>query len=446
MSARVLIVDDSTTVRRIAADMLRRRGFECFEAIDGRAAIALLQTTPADLVLVDFVMPGMNGFQFCRELRNHEGLRGTPVVLVSAKSHRIRERFIEQTGALDAIGKPFDEGALAAVVENVLRRVRSGVTREPQEITDEVFIEPGNSMAPEAPEESTSVGVAGVLVLRLAEKLAGFCGKTADQLIHELSQRLTPQESSRLLTEVQESEAGIILSGRLPTIPLNEVLNVLQVERHSGRLRMTRDNVEITATFQDGAVALVAARNGPDEFRLGQFLLLDNAIRPEELEQTLQEVSGVPLGTRLLRAGAISELALTRALTKQSSELVYDVLRWRTGRFEFVRETARTLPFGTNLKLKVSELIIEGYRRIEEWQHLERTLGHFDSVLAKAPEILNELDLDVLPNAELSVLNLVDGTRTIRELVAASSAPGFETSRILAQFIAAKMIVRRPSS
>src|SRR5262249_25488128 len=108
--------------------ILERHGFEPIPAPDGQVAIEALTTaeSPFDLVLLDFVMPKMNGFQFCRAIRAREEWKKLPVLLMSAKTERIREQFVKQTGATDAITKPFDAQALVAAIENALRRVATG--------------------------------------------------------------------------------------------------------------------------------------------------------------------------------------------------------------------------------------------------------------------------------------------------------------------------------
>ena len=112
MTTRVLVVDDSPTIRKVVSAVLERHGFESTQAADGQEALEALgrssapgaadgaSARPIDLVLVDFVMPRMNGFQLCRAMRQKEELRGIPVVLMSAKSDQIREHFVQQTGAI----------------------------------------------------------------------------------------------------------------------------------------------------------------------------------------------------------------------------------------------------------------------------------------------------------------------------------------------------------
>src|SRR5689334_9764465 len=108
MPTRVLVVDDSPTIRKVVVAVLERHGFEAVQAADGLSALDALVnaqrsgdgddrggegddgaengTGKIDLVLVDFVMPKMNGFQLCRAIRQDGKLRSTPVVLMSAKS------------------------------------------------------------------------------------------------------------------------------------------------------------------------------------------------------------------------------------------------------------------------------------------------------------------------------------------------------------------------
>src|SRR3954464_14736112 len=129
MSARILVVDDSPTIRKVVGAILEARAYQALLAVDGQDALELLANEKVDLVLLDFVMPRMNGYQFCRELRAHPELKNLPVVLMSAKGDKIRGQFVQQTGAIDAITKPFDARGLIAVVEGALKKHTEGRAR-----------------------------------------------------------------------------------------------------------------------------------------------------------------------------------------------------------------------------------------------------------------------------------------------------------------------------
>src|SRR5262244_1200710 len=129
-NARVLVVDDSPTILKVVSAILARHGYEPAAARDGLAGIEMIKRGPKfDLVLLDFVMPRMNGYQFCRELRSNPAHRSLPVVLMSAKGDKIRGQFVQQTGAVDAITKPFDARALVAVIEGALTKTAEGRAR-----------------------------------------------------------------------------------------------------------------------------------------------------------------------------------------------------------------------------------------------------------------------------------------------------------------------------
>ena len=101
-SHRVLVVDDSATIRRLVDKTLTRAGYEVLLASDGQEGLELALGKGPDLVLVDFVMPKMNGYQMCQALHAVDNLRRVPVVLMSARAERIADQFLAQTGAVAA--------------------------------------------------------------------------------------------------------------------------------------------------------------------------------------------------------------------------------------------------------------------------------------------------------------------------------------------------------
>jgi DNA-binding response OmpR family regulator len=126
MHGRVLIVEDDDTLARVIADNLRFAGYEVSAAGDGREAVARLRTFQPDLVLLDLMLPGQNGFELCGVLR--QGGR-TPIVILSARAQKTDKLRGLKLGADDYLTKPFDLDELLARIQAVLRRSRRGVDR-----------------------------------------------------------------------------------------------------------------------------------------------------------------------------------------------------------------------------------------------------------------------------------------------------------------------------
>jgi CheY-like chemotaxis protein len=407
MTTRVLVVDDSPTIRKVVSSVLERHGFEALQAADGQSALEALThaaksengngSSKIDLVLVDFVMPKMNGFQLCRALRQSERLRATPVVLMSAKSDRIAAHFVQQTGAIDAIAKPFDAQALIAVIENAMRRADRWRAR-------------GVSVSADTPVDFT-----------VAERIA---------------------DSAAL---------PIALSGDLAVIPIGAALQLLQIEAKSGTLLVADGETEVTISLRDGLIDLVHARGVGKEFRLGRYFVEHGLVTEEDIDRLLRQSQPAVearsgrklLGDLLVDSGRVSADQLRNALARQSSELVYEVLRWPGGRFEFYRQPLTRLAESARLGLPIASVVMEGFRRVDEWRVVESGLGSFESVLLKDLAAVDAIDVDRLATAEQRLLEMVDGERTVREVIEQSHMSSFDACKILFQLLEARLVRRR---
>jgi DNA-binding response OmpR family regulator len=118
---RVLVVDDETTVREVVVAYLEREGYRAAEAADGRAALEAMAQTPPDLVILDVMLPKIDGFTVLSRLRQ---FRDTPVILLSARTDESDRVLGLGLGADDYVVKPFSPRELAARVRSVLRRTR----------------------------------------------------------------------------------------------------------------------------------------------------------------------------------------------------------------------------------------------------------------------------------------------------------------------------------
>ncbi|WLR57622.1 response regulator transcription factor [Mesobacillus subterraneus] len=118
--ATILLVDDETRMLDLLALYLTPAGFTCMKKTSGNEAISFLEDNHADLVLLDVMMPEMDGWETCTEIRRH--WKDIPVIMLTARSEKPDVVRGLKIGADDYITKPFDEGELIARIEAVLRR------------------------------------------------------------------------------------------------------------------------------------------------------------------------------------------------------------------------------------------------------------------------------------------------------------------------------------
>src|ERR1700675_3894939 len=124
MPSRVLIVEDEPDIRALVVHHLKREGYQVSAASSGEEALRQVQAGPPDLVLLDLMMPAMDGLEVCRRLRQDPATVSLPIVMLTAKGGEGARVLGLEIGAADYIVKPFSPKELLARVRAVLRRSR----------------------------------------------------------------------------------------------------------------------------------------------------------------------------------------------------------------------------------------------------------------------------------------------------------------------------------
>ena len=119
MAKKILVIDDEPKIVEICQDYLVKAGFEVMHAYDGPDGLALARRSQPDLVVLDLMLPGMDGLDVCRELRRESNV---PIVMLTARVEETDKLIGLELGADDYITKPFSPRELVARVRTVLRR------------------------------------------------------------------------------------------------------------------------------------------------------------------------------------------------------------------------------------------------------------------------------------------------------------------------------------
>jgi DNA-binding response OmpR family regulator len=142
---RVLVVDDSPAQRHYVADCLARQGFEVTTAEDGKVALRKAQTIHPALIVSDYEMPNMSGFELVHAVRRDPDLRQTPIIMLTARDSKRDRAQLRAAGASAYLVKPFSQDKCIALVERTLAERRLMAYKE----ASALFISEGARQAAE---------------------------------------------------------------------------------------------------------------------------------------------------------------------------------------------------------------------------------------------------------------------------------------------------------
>ena len=463
----VLVIDDSPTIVKVVQLVLTKAGFEVRTAADGEAGLEAARATPPALILLDFVMPRMNGYQFCREAVADDRLKDVPIVLMSAKGDQVGERFVKVMGIVDYITKPFSPEAITAVVQHTIAKY--GRERVPGGEDTPALLDSDDLAAEGAADARRDA------LVRLRDRLAEVVGARVAALFSLADAARDPgapghDDHARVPTDAAAiadaaraalDEPTLVallgdpdlasadapgLRGDLRVIPLAEVLQLLDVQEQSGILSVDRGATRVEIFFRHGRIAQAMAAGAADEYLLGRFILDAELMSRPDFDGFLEsrQPGGRLIGAQLVKLGYLSETDLKAALARQSNELVYEILRWRFGRFTFVAGADLPPPaIEASLELDVEAILMEGFRRVDEWHLIERAIDDFDLVFLRNEDAVAQMGRGRLTREELAILEQVNGKNSVKDIIRKSRMGSFEVSKMLYRLLSIKLVRRR---
>jgi DNA-binding response OmpR family regulator len=130
--SRILVAEDDPDIASLLAHYLQKAGFDADVVTSGREVVPHIRNTPPDLLLLDLMLPGVDGLQVCRAVRSDQNTASIPIIMVTAKGEESDRIVGLELGADDYITKPFSPGEVVARVRALLRRTtRSGSAESP---------------------------------------------------------------------------------------------------------------------------------------------------------------------------------------------------------------------------------------------------------------------------------------------------------------------------
>lgn len=220
------------------------------------------------------------------------------------------------------------------------------------------------------------------------------------------------------------------LQGDFEGLFLTSILQLLCNDQKTGLLRVTSGDNECKVFFEEGTI--VYASGSQKESRLGYILRRDGIISAEQLQKCLSlgREQKLSLGKILVDKGYVTLSTLKKYNTKQVEEILYSLLLWKKGKFEY-KDIKLNLEGMVITQLNPMKLILEASRRIDEMSVLNTVITSDNLVFRISGHVQNKEDEIRLNANEWRILSLIDGNRTIRQIVAQSGYDEFAVYKII---------------
>lgn len=233
--------------------------------------------------------------------------------------------------------------------------------------------------------------------------------------------------------------------GDLSNINLASVFQNLLHNRQTGTLILRRGSEERYVYFRDGVIGMFS--HGPGgSTPLAEFLLRLGLVEEKDLNAAQKKRRGrARLSQVISKMGLASEEDIRNAISTYVREEVYDLFTWEDGAFEFKQGKPLEGVFDpevslADLTIDANQVILEAARRIDEWDRINRHLGSSKDIYVVRKEREKELDTGTEDPAAKTVISLLDGRRSVRQVVEDSRLGRFQVSKVLADLISSRFL------
>lgn len=486
-TVNVLIVDDDRATQRMLADALTKQGFTVTVERDGEWAVKTFEKKSFDAVLLDLLLPALNGYEVARKMRQLPKGKRTPIIMISGvyKNALHQKEAVQKHGAFAFLEKPMRLSSLYDTLRQALGEKypkprapepppppveddpatgehladrEALAERDLVENTAEIMIPkealeskpppPPPPSAPDSQDAPTQSALPQLDAPPTESRIPALIAKAQKQ---QAKPPPPPPDSPPAPAPRRREEPP---TNKLPQKPppppkemgdfeqrpFAEVVASLHRARASGALLVRREKAKKIIYFRDGIPQSVKS-NLLSEC-LGRVMVREKIISEAECEESLKKVksSGRMQGTVLIEMGCISPHNLQYALQMQLQTKLYDCFAWDNGEFQFNPEVAPPqdpVPIG----LTPAQLIHEGIKRTYDEKRLAKVFKISDAAYVHpSDQPLYALQDAGLNEEEQAVMSQVDGHKTVSTLHALDLLSPIETDKLLFAMKCAQMV------
>ncbi|MFC1654344.1 response regulator [Myxococcota bacterium] len=377
MSKTILVVEDDKSVQRLLAEVLEEEGFNVITERDGEWALRTFETKDVDFIILDILIPVMNGFQVAEKIRKTVKGRDISILMISGIYRGVNHRLdaMRKYGVVEYLDKPLQ-------MEKVLDVLRETFGSEyPSAVAAQAEREAIDRKAPEPYASPQS------------------------------------KEEQEEVEERAKDFKSVARRGRLEEASFPELLAEIYRNREDGALLLKRDRLKKIVYFKGGYPVFIKS-NLLNEC-LGKVMVREKMITDDECEDSLRKMkeSGRQQGTVLIEMGCISPHNLQYALELQLGVKIFDLFGWEEGGYQFNPKSA-VPPTTVSLDDTTAAIIYDGVKKKYKLERLKKLMDDFlDLYVVPHPDPLfrfQDMDLD---EDEENFVSRLRGDLTLREIL-----------------------------